>query len=203
MFVEWVMFGTVLFWLIVTGISLLAVLCLHAKYEGPLVLLGGLFLLVWFLAGDMKQTVSGITLDALWYAGAYVAIGLVWCWPKWILLLNKCRIAYLDELVDFRHAHSIPANEPLPKKLWESWRNQIGHEDVFCEIGLKFDTETGKVVPPTAYQNKAAITSWAILWPWSMLESLLGDVFKQIVDFVCRLYRRTFDAISRWMFRGL
>jgi hypothetical protein len=199
MIVEWLIFGGVVFYVLLAILTFIIVLCVHNQCEGHSIFILGLFLLAWFLAGDMRHVIQADPMRILWYPLAYLGIGFLWCFPQWVLFLDRIKRAYKEELVSYLGCIKKKSLEKLDWKVWQD-RCRL---DLFCDAGLVFDGDTGVLTPPQFNENKGRIAGWVILWPWSMLDSLLGDVIKRFVDWCVSLYKRTFQAISNWMFRGM
>jgi hypothetical protein len=198
MLVEWLIFGGIIFYAILAILTVVFILCIHNDCEGSPIVMLALFLAAWFLVGDMKSVFEVKPMLFLWYPLAYLGIGLSWCIPQWIVFLDRIKRRYAKELKDFKVRNGIAEGIPIPEKHWSNWGDNLYG---FRDSGLSFNTKTGVLTPPQFSSNKKHISSWVILWPWSMLDTLLGDIVMRFVDWAVGLHKRMFQAISNWMFK--
>lgn len=189
MFIELLVAGTIWFWLVLLVLTIIGVIACRVRWEGFGIFCLGIFFLAWWLLGDLAKHVQPDPWCLLWYPLGYIGIGLAWCIPKWIFFLDKIKRSYRAALDGFG----------LTKEKWKDWSSQVGCW--WYDQGMSFDSHTGKLTPPQFNSNKERISGWAVLWPWSVTETLLGDVIKRIVDEIIHLCKWLFQAISDRMFR--
>ena len=201
MFYEILVAGTIWFWLILAVLTVLAAIMCRIRWEGLGIFCLGFFLLTWWLLGDLAEWIRPDPMRLLWYPLGYVAIGFCWCLPKWIIFLDKVKRLYLKHLAYFIDHRKTGQKGPLTKDDWKAWSDNA---ECYCGFsGLRFTSDTGILTPPQFNNNKERIAGWIVLWPWSIIETMLGDVIKRIVDKIVDLNKWLFQAISNWMFRGL
>lgn len=199
MFYELLITNTIWFWLIFAVLTMFTIIMIRVRSESCGVFALGLFLLVWLLFGDLAEWIRPNPLRLLWYPLSYVVVGFGWCVPKWLIFLDKIKRTYIEKLIIFLKGRKT---DKLSKDDWKDWSALIGYNPYY-DAGMSFSSATGVLTPPQFSNNKERIAGWVILWPFSMLDTLLGDVLKRIVDKIVSLYKRLFQAISDWMFRGL
>jgi len=194
MFAEWIVLGSLLFWILLGLISLLLIMFVEEEAGGPGAFVLGLFLVAWLLVGDLPELITTKPWHIAGLAVGYIAIGVAWCWPKWLFLLNRLRIEYKNELARFLKRNNA---EEVTEELRESW-SSIVESSWKWNYGMSFSAETGKLTPPSFEKNRSRLIVWAAYWPWSMFWTLLRDPIKWIVDLCGELFQKT----SEWMFRG-
>lgn len=202
MIAEWIVAGSLSMAVVLAVLTIIVTACVHNRIEGGGIFAAFVFLAAWAVFGDLVKVVQSDPRLLLWGTLGYVGVGLLWCVPSWVLFLDKIKRAYSKRLAQFRIDRKIAGDANLAPEYWGSWATCVCY-DPFRDAGMDYNSETGVLTPPQFSNNKERITGWALLWPWSMLDALLGDVVRRGVEKIIELYRRMFQAISDWMFRGL
>ena len=199
MFVEWIIVGGLLFWLLAAVITFIMVVSMHNRNEGLAIFVMFISLLVWFLAGDLRTHMPSNPLDYLLAPVFYIIVGLVWAVPKWTLFLWSIKEEYISRLAEFKKKHNI-TTKGIPEEYQNKWKEGANY-GWLQESGAFY--RDGKLTPPQFSKNKERIVGYVFLWPWSMLESLIGDVLKRIVNWVIELCSSVFQSVSNWMFSDI
>lgn len=115
--------------------------------------------------------VDGKTL--LMYIAAYIPVGLVWSFFRWKRYCNR----KVDKFNDFKQMCTAEGSDVSfdEKRRLEALR---------------------KEVDPT--NNISKVVQWIIIWPFSLIDNILGDVYDMLVNLVRKhlisLYRRISDG---------
>jgi len=174
----WAEFLTVsgwLFWAVVVAVALLIALFDSAEGGEHAALTTGVFALVGVVL--FTNVFAGVTLVAFaLFAAGYFAVGPAWAFWKWYRFL-----------IDRRD---------YTKKVYAN--HQAGGEHMRIKETLE---EHLKKNQPTAANNKARIVAWILLWPFSVLGSLLSWP-RRLVVWIFNLLRGVFDRIADKIFSG-
>jgi hypothetical protein len=187
-------FGGFLFIALLVVLIVLEMILIATRNEGGGIIYLFVFFLLWFLFGDLGLLIKESPLAIVWMPALYLLVGVVWSFPKWVLFLASVRDKYRAELAEYRDKDNVPGDVPLSEKA------RITSSYYFTDVGLSYDTKTGVLTPPTFSKNKERIAGYIVLWPASILHSLLGDVMARIVRWLVKLFRKTYEALSSWMF---
>jgi len=188
---EWIVIGGVLFWGILAVLSFVAMISIHNRCEGFALTALGLFAVVCILFGDLYPWAIANASVLIWCAVAYPLIGVAWSFPRWFLFLDRVKSEYKSQLAEFGK---------LSKDKWGEWGRVVVCSWSLYDAGLQFDAETGKLTPPPFHSNKERIFGWMLLWPWSMLDALLGELVFRVLRWVRDSLQRFYQAISDKMF---
>lgn len=196
MFVDLILIGGILFWILVAVLSAIVVGCIHSRGEGFGFFSIGCFFLLCLFAGNLWPFTKAHWDMILVCLACYPLVGIAWSVPRWILFLDSIRNEYKRQLAQFTKSIG-PVSEHA-----KAWASRVGNNP-FYDAGLTFDIATQKLSPPQFCNNKERIAGWVMLWPWSIIDTLLGDVLARIGDWIVSAFRRSFQAISNWMFSDL
>jgi len=199
MIAEWLMLGGVLFWIALAIVSLVVLIAFRHESCEPIGIFAiALFLFSWWFVGDIYHSISSQQIwNIVGFALAYPAIGLAWAFLRWMLFLDKVKDVYKSRLVQFEKT-----NGRLNKDNWRAWSYEAC-TGICHDAGLTFDQATGKLTPPQFSSNKERIAGWVALWPWSVIDAILGDILARLCRWLVSLFRKSLQAISNWWFADL
>jgi hypothetical protein len=197
MFAEWIIIGGLLFWGLFGLLSAVLVVSVHNRCESFAFFATGLFIVTCLFVGNLAGVIVANAATIILCAIAYPLIGVAWSFPRWVLFLTDLKRRYSERLINF-----MKSKGELQKENWKRWAEEISG-DPFCDAGMSFDSNLGKVNPPQFYDNKERIAGWIALWPWSMIDALLGDVLTRFFRWIGSLLKRFYQAISDRVFSGM
>jgi hypothetical protein len=193
MWYELLIFGGWIFWLYVTLATALFLICAeHDDKSVPTIAVMVLFLTIWFFFGDLWQLIVEDPWQCIDWSVAWLGVGALWSFPRWIILLHRARTEY-------KASFKLWSEDENEHKM--HWFASYGFRSLASEYGLDTTYEYGVLVlvPPTFEHNQSRLVNWILLWPWSMAWTLIRDGFYRLLDAFSGLYQR----ISAWMFKGL
>lgn len=171
---EFLIYGTLWFWLLVAGTIGYIIFCLETSLDNIDRDNGGGFkstvaivvaITLYAIFGsfehvkDLFSYVIHNPSTILLFFGAYVFLGVVWSVVKWYFFLLNVK----EDLKDKNYTHIL---------------DHI----------------------PTAKKNKARIMSWMMYWPLSGVWTLINDPMRRAFQVVFRKIESKFDAISNSVF---
>lgn len=182
MLIEFLAAGGIFFWAIVGLVFLVLTTQVHNERVG-----WATFTLILFIAGLVLLTGAG-KIIASWpliyyvYAvGAYLGISAVWAAIKW-------RVFFLPKLFE-RY-----------EEVRSAWLNRNGLKEMPADPAViqKFKDNTGSQInrDRMVSHNKGRITTWMIFWPWSLLETFLGDFLVRVFDYMYKAVAGGFQRMS-------
>lgn len=171
MLIEFFVLGSVAFWMLMATIVVFGFIC--AAWEDTLeltVFVAVVTAAVLLLASDVPNKLTPVMLL---YIPAWLTVGLVWSFPRWIIFLRKGKRAF--DACEDNYQKSCAASE---------W-------------GFSYTDE--KLTPPIARKEIGRIVNWILLWPWSMAWTVFGDgvveCTRWTVEQLSGLYQRIADHI--------
>ena len=188
---QWIIIGGILFWSLLAVLSVVIVISVHDHIEGFALSVAGLFIVACILFGNLYPWAKANVSVLIWYAIAYPLIGVAWSFPRWLLFLDKIKREYKARLAKFGE---------LSKDRWDKWEDEVSGCYLFYSVGLVFKGDTGKLTPPQFQDHKGRITGWMLLWPWSMIDALLGELVFRFFRWMRDSLKRFYQAISDKMF---
>jgi hypothetical protein len=182
--------GGVLFW-ILTAIAFLALVVeinsnkvgsafvTLLAYAAVIVLLSDIPVWTWIKANP---------LYILYGFAAYVGAGAVWSVIKWWFYLLNMRDRYetlRSDWLGIRNLKEVPVNDPV--------QYQTFKEQVVAKVDYRHS------FPPVATEHKGKITTWMTFWPFSLVDTILGDflarVFKTVHAWLAGLMQRISNGV--------
>lgn len=151
-----------------------------------------------FHVADILTFVRTNSLFSLEMVGAYLLVGLVWSFIKWMTFLRDFRQEVLRNKESFLEGQSLPSNAVLNEAQQADLRNFLGR----CYPTSKFYPNTYNRIP-RASDNKARITAWFGLWVFSMIGWLLNDPIAKVIDWVFGFFSSSYQRVSNFIFRDL
>lgn len=147
-------------------------------------------------------TVSADWVTAAWWIGGYVAVGLVWTFPKWWFYARRIWKEYQRD----KNHWEGGASASLGGYLHEPTSDIYFHQPT--EPGGKATPKTWKEsesyrrwkhrLPPKVSNEKDRILGWVIHWPVSMIATLLDDPLREVVDFFVRVFNSVYATLAVW-----
>lgn len=126
----------------------------------------------------VQVNVASIFTFLLYAVPLYLIIGGLWSVTKWYTYVRKA------------------------KRLYDEYGPNDTVVSPYLNRGYAFKKNSNEVsidsIRPHASHNKSRIVGWISLWPFSITQTLLRDVFTMIYDF----FSGTYDRISRRAFGG-
>lgn len=141
-----------------------------------LILTGGIY----FFAGgkqvllDLWIYTSHHILQVILYIAIYTALGVIWSFYKWYLLLLKAKIKYDKKVLD----------------LDETVSEDKGYMKTFKEVNT-----------PKASKNKDRIISWMIYWPLSIIGYILSDPISKFFNWIYSKVSGGYDRMTARVFK--
>ena len=152
---------------------------------------------------DAGQLVLGHPWSAVLYALAYFAVGCVYsAFLRWPLYLNGLRRKLNAAKKDVLDRAGLAADTIITKDshLFKAWAADV--YDIGRTNGMRLNDD-GKLQPPQYSDNKARLTTWAILWPWNIFWVLVRKpiiwIFEELLSL--QILKRICQAMSDWMFK--
>lgn len=144
-----------------------------------------------------------------WVVG-YVVVGIVWgaFWWTFIYVPHRLEV-YEDILRKWLKKNGIDGIK-LPNSHKIKWAEYLlsNYSQYIQKTEVRNEDAKENIIKvvihqaPDAWSHKSQLTTKMAYWPWTMFWSLLSDVVRSFYNKVLRVLRSTFDAISRWVFRG-
>jgi hypothetical protein len=169
-----VIVGSLAFWGLAALFFLISVIALSSGRTGRAYasVLGFAIFLVALTDANLVNWLKTNWLVTLEYTGAYLAIGAIYMVFRWRMLsANVARIyqTIRDEFLKARDIQEITTDREKADLREQTYLN--------AEL-RKLDAG----VPLLVRENKARNTNWMVLWPFSMVEYVVGDLLVNIVD---------------------
>ena len=160
------------------------------------------FLLGWLLFGDLLPLLRENPMTALLDVVAWVAIGFVWSFPRWVLFLrrvlndyNEAHAIYLAGTNDYEDGKNV--QKPNTETGWIS----NGSWNFIDNYGMSW--VDGKIQPPTFAANRKRLVAWVALWPWSFVWTFAREVIVKGLQHLVNMFGGTYQRISNWVFSGI
>lgn len=201
MLLELFVFGGLLWWILVVFASILIIWSLEEEHGAWATTAVVGTILLWQFFGDLQlQDISfGSIWDILGLVAGYVGVGITWGVIKWIFFVGKKKEEYEDLKREWLEDQGVYGTKVVPDKLKKEFKYYLSKNPNWIE------TRGAKVlnIKPRAHKNKSRIIRWMAYWPWSMLWSLLDDVWHKIFRWAQSRVSHLMNAISDWQFKGV
>jgi hypothetical protein len=120
----------------------------------------------------------------LWkFVASYVVIGVIWMFVKWVVLVRRHRGQAEKILLAYKERHFI-------KNMAES------------DVHAAFEYDRHLEKPPKAGHNKGKLVSWAYLWPFSIVGTIVGDWLKEVFIWIYARLGGILDWVSSRVWGG-
>ncbi len=203
MFPEFFVLGSAAFYALLVLFFLFFTACAaYDDYPGCTVLAVVVFFGIWFMWGDLGTTVRFDPYRLLWLP-AWIAIGLAWSYPRWIIFLLRARDAYQRELRYYILGNNLPPLEQWTKDQLKAWRDSSAMYHLRCEFHLDYDVAAEKAIPPTFVANRPKMIPWVLLWPFSIFWTFCRDGLIRLVDWLTGLMGKIYQRLSDWVFKDV
>lgn len=120
--------------------------------------------------------------------GGYLICGSIWGVVKWWFFVHHAR-RKLDECVE-------NLRDSFPEKYKDHAINSPVYINEFYSRGLSPEA-------PRVSKNKSKIMTWMILWPWSLLWTMLNDPIRRFFSWVIRILSAQLQAMSDNAFKDI
>lgn len=183
MLAEFLMFGGVLFWIIVGIVGLVITTQVHNERVGwaaftLIAVIAGLVL----LTNVPKLLANTSPMDYVYAFLGYLVAAAVWALIKWRgFYLPGLFRRYEDLREDFlakKQLDEMPADPKVIEEFNGDYR--VGRLNIGYNRMVR--------------HNKSRITTWMIFWPFSLLETFVGDFLANLFD---RIYRSIAGLLQR------
>ncbi len=202
--VEWVVLGSLLFWMIpILFVLLFIVLVEEGEWKGPLFI--GILLIVflvlcsnfvpWVIANGWKTNFVII--------GGYLIGGMVWGPIRWILYGRERVAEFKQATRSWLSNKGYTETSIVPDELKDEWREHFkGEWEWSYQYRPSKHGESGnanrkiRIIPP-ARQKKETITTWMGFWPVSMTGQFVEIIVKKLWKAIFEWMESLFDWISK------
>jgi hypothetical protein len=116
---------------------------------------------------------------------AYIPVGVLWSFFKWLLVLRSAKLRYEAKRAKFLMGHGVNTGCEIPEHLVKEWRE---------EVYGRYDEHPKDDFCPRASEHKNSILCWIGYWPFSVLATVLGDLVEHIVQ---EVYAKISTAYAR------
>lgn len=176
---EFLAVGTIGFYLLIVAAAILMSELLDAQRPGSATFVAVLTIAMLAVLGNFNPFpwIAANPMMTAIYTAAFFAIGTVWGVFKWFFYLRSSR----------RKMEEIIADHPFYTK------EQL--KEAFYDHGLPIQ------FPPLVSDHKTRILGWMILWPASMLWTLLNDPVRYVFEEIYARIGGTMQAISNAAFK--
>jgi hypothetical protein len=162
-------------------------------------------LVLFLLFGSLVPIVGGIEFSLMWvlkHIGGFILCGVVWGLFKYLVLFtSEIKDKYYDVKKGWLKKQGIEGDS-VPEELKEKFAQHLMRNTQFHNGG-KWGTLTTVRVKPDAWEHRDDITAWMVFWPFSLAETLLGDVLRIFYKRLQTVLGRFMNAMTDFMFRGI
>lgn len=178
-------FGGVLFWIAVGFIFLIITTQVHNQRLGWATTTLVLAIAATVLLTSAGKQVSTITFkDVAYFIGAYLLGALIWSTIKWrMFFLPALFERYEDARANWLKSQGLKEMPADPAA-----RNQFLNSSPAQYININHTR--------MASHNKSRITGWMIFWPFSLVETFIGDFLVRIFDRMYKMVRNVYQRMS-------
>lgn len=196
MICEILVFGSLFFWLAVGAVSIALFITVENERWGWALTFLTVFLVACVLFGNLGLWVVANPWAAVYVVLGYIVGGVAWTIPKWILFMRRLKNRVQKELDRYRKGNNeYPVPEGQRKR--NSWFSE------FRCYGIDIDQDTGKLTPPTFYDNRDTILTWATVWPFSILWTVFRDIVLDGIELLVDSMKAMYERISNWFFKDI
>jgi len=189
---DFITFGGVLFWIIVSIITLAIAAEINSEKVGTAVvtLVGTFAAIIAFtdVNTSVWPSLAAHPMYIIYGFLCYLALAVIWATIKW-------RVFYLPKIFDAYDEYR------------RSWLAQKGLKDMPADQQTRdaFSSAARSAGVDVSYtrmvrNNKARITTWMVFWFFSLIETFLGDflqrVFASLYKAVAGLFQRMSDGMA-------
>jgi len=206
MWVEFFVFGTIWFWLLLGAVTIVLFALIENDRFGWATFSLLLAAAVLHLFGDVNVFAFAREqpLTALLLAGGYAAAGTFWGLGKWFFFVQRERRRYEHQKAEFLRSKGVSGNV-VPPELKQAWRKECGGV-TYQTVSDDPDRCRKGVYPvnmaPKASDHRGQIIGWMIYWPWSLVWTLINDPVVRLFKWIYRQIQGLLQKISDHAFRG-
>jgi hypothetical protein len=221
---ELIAFGGWLFW----GLSGIATITLFAavSHEKVGIVIGTIvsFLAVLLVFGktEIRGFFFGNWQSLLMWVGIYIGVAVAWAFVKWFILAARRSSRYgeikkawfeensiegtavkeLSPQLRMRFYHHIVSNVESNDDISQPYFTSLdrGQETTPSEL-REAEKKVHEYIYPLPGQNKGRISIWMAAWPFSVLQTILGDLLYDLWNFLRKLGTRIFVGLSNLAWR--
>jgi hypothetical protein len=201
--VEFFVMGGILTWLAILGAF---TVISFAMYRDSYAAAVGFFIatvVALTLFGPLVPTIQGIEFTfwlVLKWFGTHICCGVAWGMFKYLVLFtSEIKDKYYSAKREWLRKEGVEGDTvPVDKK--EAFQVYLANSS---EFGKYLGNKRVVSVKPDAWDHKADITAWMVFWPFSLAETVLGDLLRIVYRRIQTLLGRMMNAMTDFMFKGI
>lgn len=202
MLTELIIFGGIAFWVLVAVLFLALLIATETESPGWATSLLLIFIAVNVAFGNVGTFVVQSPMKVLYVVLGYALAGILWTFPAWILFLRKVRKSYLETRSSFALEKDFQVSprgnfEGIPAEHRDAFYRKVVYVEP-RDSGLDYDTKKDSLDLPTFSKNDWRFYLWAIAWPVSVVNTVIGDFLVNVLKSLHKIY----DHISSSIFKG-
>jgi len=195
-----------------------------------LTLIASVVAMHYFNVFDIITYVRMHVIESATYAGVYIATGVPWSFIKWFSFLYRFRDEFREAKELFKKPYQeLRAKQERDLQEWEAIRahEQAQREAQREKDNLRPPSIPSKPVPspkvqtfeeafkehigiykahlkyrPTAAENKSRITAWMLLWPFSLVGTILNDPVRRLGAWLFNRFKSLYQKSVDYVFRN-
>ena len=197
MFAEWLILGSMSFWIVIGIAVLMLVWFIEIEAAGLATALVVAILGVLFFFGNLGVAITWCVANPLLVlaiiAGYFVA-GAGWSVVKWYFFVSNKR----ERLADTKKSFLLKNNESIdkgsnpnlsiPDALKTNWKTLVDRD---------YDLQKCLVTSLTPYKHKARLYIWIGYWPFSFVWTMINDPVKKAIKAIRRRLTGIYEFIAR------
>ena len=160
----------------------------------------GVFLAL-FLLGNLGSLVVAHPLKTILAPIVWIAIGMLWSFPRWIIFLKRALVDYTKQHAEYMSGIESDYDDkgnrsrhPATEKGWI----EGGSSGVCSRYGMMW--KDNKIQPPAFARNRQRLMAWVVLWPWSVLWTFTREIIIDGVRHIVNMFGGTYQRLSNWIF---
>lgn len=203
MITEFFVLGGVMFWLAVAILSIAFVALVEYDEGWPLAL--GILTVVVGAAFFLSPLGPAMWKHPWWSLAVipgWVTCGVGWTFFKWTRLMAALRSRLKRAIAEFGKEHNLSVKFPIgavDRPKFADWLMRSAYD--LRRYGLRLDTDTGLMDLPGFYYNRDRLITWAVLWPWSIIWTIIREMFFELIEWFVDSFRKSYEAITNWFFK--
>ena len=155
------------------------------------------FLLAWLLFGNLWSLAKEHPWQIVVDVAAWVAIGMVWSFPRWFIFLKRV----LKEYNESHAAYLAGSNQYVSTPNNEAGWIKIGSDRFVMDYGMSWKDDA--IQPPAFAPNRKRLVAWVALWPWSFVWTFAREVVMKGITHIVNFFGGTYQRIANWVFASV
>lgn len=120
----------------------------------------------------------------------YIAIGVLWSFPKWWFFVHQVRDRYIDELNGYKLSRGLAPDKILNPDEMAAFKKATHY---------RWDNQ----IPPQVSKNKNTVLVWMMYWPFSLLWTLFDEPIQRAFRWIFERIKGVYQRISESVFSDL